>query len=63
MLRRILIIAWLSAGALGLGIMTYEANRRSVSIRKSWFLWGLLLGPIFLFFVLPWWIGSLRNRE
>ena len=51
------IVAWLLAGAFGLGLLTLEANRRRILLKKWWFPVGLLLGAVFLFFLLPMWIS------
>jgi len=59
---RYLLVAWLCAGAFGLGLLTVEANRRRVLINKTWFPVGLALGPIFLFFVLPLWMYRWGRR-
>ncbi len=55
---RIALIIWFCLGALGLGLVTLEAARRKVNISGLWFVFGVLLGPIFLFFVLPLWLGK-----
>jgi len=54
---RLGLIIWLCLGALGLGLVLLEATRRQRPIRPGWFLLALALGPIFLFFVLPLWLG------
>ena len=51
------LVVWMCAGALGLGIAALEANRRRIPLGKSWFFYSLLLGPIFLCFILPLWLG------
>lgn len=59
---RYLLVAWLCAGAFGLGLLTVEANRRRILIRKAWFPAGLALGAIFLCFILPIWISRWGRR-
>lgn len=46
-------IIWLCCGALGLGLIVAEANRRQIAISPLWYFVAFLLGPAFLFFVLP----------
>lgn len=55
---RILIVAWFCLGALGLGLVTLEASRRKMNVTGIWYFCAVLLGPIFLFFVLPLWLGQ-----
>lgn len=55
---RIMWVIWFCLGALGLGLVTLEASRRKVSISGVWYFFAVLLGPIFLFFVLPLWLGK-----
>ena len=50
-------VVWFCLGALGLGLVTLEASRRKVSVSGAWYFFAVLLGPIFLFFVLPLWLG------
>ncbi len=54
---RLALIIWLCLGAFGLGLVTLEASRRKVNIAGPWYFLAVILGPIFLFFVLPLWIG------
>ncbi len=54
---RIGLVFWVCLGALGLGIISLEAIRRKRPIRPGWALLALALGPIFLFFILPLWLG------
>ncbi len=54
---RLALIVWLCLGAFGLGLVLLEANRRKRPIRPGWLMLALALGPIFLFFVLPLWLG------
>ncbi|MEO5970542.1 MAG: hypothetical protein ABIQ95_11495 [Bdellovibrionia bacterium] len=54
---RIALIIWFCLGALGLGLVTLEAARRKVNVSGVWFIFAVLLGPVFLFFVLPLWLG------
>jgi hypothetical protein len=56
---RILIftILWFGLGALALGLVVLEAARRKVEISGRWYFSAVLLGPIFLFFILPLWLG------
>ncbi len=56
------LVAWLCAGAFGLGLLTLEANRRRILIRRVWFPVGLALGAIFLFFILPFWMSRWGRR-
>jgi len=56
-MTRLVLIAWLCLGALGLGVVFLEATRRRRPIRPGLFLLALALGPIFLFFVLPLWLS------
>ena len=54
---RLALIVWLCLGAFGLGLVLLEATRRKRPIRNGWVMLALVLGPIFLFFVLPLWLG------
>ena len=54
---RLGLIIWFCLGALGLGLVTLEATRRKINISGAWYFFAVLLGPIFLFFVLPLWLG------
>jgi len=54
---RLALIAWLCLGALGLGVVFLEAARRRLQIRPGLVMLALVLGPIFLFFVLPLWLS------
>ena len=54
---RLGFIVWLCLGAFGLGVVCLEAARRKLPIRPAWVGLALALGPIFLFFVLPLWLG------
>lgn len=56
-MRRLGLIAWVCSGALGLGLVLLEAARRKRPIRVSWSVIALSLGPIFLFLILPLWLG------
>jgi len=56
-MSRLVLIVWLCLGAFGLGLVVLEASRRRRPIRSSWVPLALALGPIFLFFVLPLWLG------
>ncbi len=51
------LIVWLCMGAFGLGLVLLEATRRRRPIRAGWVALALGLGPIFLFFILPLWVG------
>lgn len=62
-MSRLALILWLCAGALALGILVQAANRRGIYIGKTWYVVGLLLGPIFLCFVVPMWIGKFGDRK
>ncbi len=55
---RLAFILWFCLGALGLGLVTLEASRRKLDIAGRWYVLAVLLGPIFLFFVLPLWLGK-----
>lgn len=55
---KIVWVIWFCLGALGLGLVTLEASRRKVNISGVWYFFAVLLGPIFLFFVLPLWLGK-----
>lgn len=59
---RLWIILWMCAGALGLGLVILQANRNGTYISKWWYLTAVLLGPIFLAFVLPLWLGKWGKR-
>lgn len=59
---RIGLVAWLCLGALGLGLVLLEAHRRQIRIRRVWYVLAVLLGPVFLFFVLPLWLGRWGRR-
>lgn len=56
-MARLGAILWLCFGAFGLGLILLEASRRKRPIRSTWFLLALALGPIFLCFILPLWLG------
>ena len=56
-MSRLALIVWLCFGAFGLGLILLEATRRKRPIRPAWVFLAFALGPIFLFFVLPLWIG------
>jgi len=53
----LLAVIWLCLGALALGIVVLEASRRKVAVSGHWYVLAVLLGPIFLFFILPLWLG------
>jgi len=55
-MTRLGLIVWLCLGAFGLGLVLLEAGNRRRAIRPGWFALALVLGPIFLFFVLPLWL-------
>lgn len=55
---RLGILLWLCAGAVALGIVVLNANRRNAPVAKIWYFAALLLGPIFLAFILPLWLGK-----
>jgi len=55
---RLFIIIWLCTGAFSLGLVTLEAARRKQQVSGIWYFASILLGPIFLFFVLPLWLGK-----
>jgi len=50
-------LAWICLGALGLGLLTLEAIKRKRSIPQKWTFLAIVLGPVFLFFILPIWLG------
>jgi len=56
-MARLGLIAWLCLGAFGLGLLCLEAARRKRPIQPRWVLLALALGPVFLFFVVPLWLG------
>jgi hypothetical protein len=58
----IFVIIWLCLGALALGIVVQEAARRKASVSGRWYVLSVLLGPIFLFFILPLWLGRWGKR-
>lgn len=60
---RLGVLIWLCCGALGLGIVVLSANRRQVPVSKVWYFTAFLLGPIFLLFVLPLWLGNGVNPK
>jgi len=60
---RLGIILWFCLGALGLGLVVLEASRRKVNVSGLWYILAVLLGPIFLFFVLPLWLGGWGKRR
>lgn len=60
---RLGLVVWMCLGALGLGFLALEANRRKIIVGKQWFLFGLILGPIFLCIILPLWIGKWGRRD
>lgn len=62
-MSRFLPIVWLCMGAFGLGLVLLEASRRKRSIRPGWTFLALALGPLFLFFVLPLWIGRWGRED
>lgn len=55
---RFWIVIWLCIGALGLGLVVLESSKRRFRVSKLWYFSALLLGPIFLFFVFPLWLGK-----
>lgn len=55
---RFLLVAWLCAGAFAAGLVTLEASRRKINVGGVWYFLAMILGPIFLFFVLPLWLGK-----
>jgi hypothetical protein len=55
-------LLWLCAGALALGILVLNANRRKVYLAPVWYFAAILLGPIFLAFVLPLWLGKWGDK-
>ncbi len=55
---RLGLIIWFCLGALGLGLVVLEASRRKINVSGIWYFFAVLLGPIFLFFVLPLWLGK-----
>jgi hypothetical protein len=60
---RLGILLWLCAGALGLGIVVVTANRQNVPLNRAWYFLAMLLGPIFLAFVVPMWLGKWGNQN
>ncbi len=54
---RLPLVIWFSLGAVGLGLVALEAARRKVKVSATWYVLSVLLGPIFLFFILPLWLG------
>jgi len=61
-MSRLALIVWLCLGAFGLGLVFLEASRRKLVIRPRWVFLALALGPIFLFFILPMWLGQWGKR-
>lgn len=61
-MARLGLIIWLCMGAFGLGLVLLEANRRQRRIPAFWYVLGVLLGPVFLFFVIPLWLGRWGRR-
>ena len=57
LMHRFGLIVWICMGAFGLGLVLLEATRRKRPIRPLWVMLAVALGPIFLFFILPLWIG------
>lgn len=60
---RLALIIWFCLGAFGLGLVTLEASRRKVSVAGAWYFLAVVLGPIFLFFILPLWLGKWGKRD
>lgn len=60
---RIGLIIWLCLGALGLGIVVLEATRRKKEVGGMWYVYSVLLGPIFLCFIVPLWLGRWGDSE
>ena len=56
-------IIWLCLGALGLGIVVLQASKQKKDISGWWFFLGVLLGPIFLCFVVPMWLGKWGDKK
>ncbi len=56
-------LLWLCAGALGAGILAVVGARKNAAFKKIWFLLAFVIGPIFLFFILPAWIDQWRKRD
>jgi len=57
------LVIWFCLGALGLGLVTLEASRRKINIAGVWYIFAVILGPVFLFFVLPLWLGRWGKRK
>ncbi len=52
------LVAWFCCGALALGIVLLESSRRKdMEVSGKWYALAMILGPIFLFFILPQWLG------
>lgn len=60
---RLLLVIWFCLGAFGLGLVVLEASRRKINISGLWYATAVLLGPVFLFFVLPLWLGKWGKKE
>lgn len=60
---RLALVVWFCLGALGLGLVVLEASRRKVNVSGFWYVFAVLLGPIFLFFILPIWLGRWGRRQ
>ena len=60
-MTRLALIVWLCLGVLGLGVVFLEATRLRRKIRPGLVILALVLGPIFLFFVLPLWFSRFRK--
>jgi len=56
-------LAWICLGALGLGLLTLEAIKRKKSIPRYGALLAVILGPVFLVFILPLWIGRWGRED
>ncbi len=54
---RLGLIVWICMGALGLGLISLEAIRHKKTIHGMWYFLGVILGPVFLCFILPIWLG------
>jgi hypothetical protein len=60
---RIGILLWLCAGAIALGVLVLNANRRNTYLAPVWYFAAILLGPVFLAFILPLWLGKWGERK
>ena len=46
---------------MGAGILALQASRKHAAFRRIWLFLAFVIGPIFLFFILPAWLDQWRR--